>query len=212
MELKALRREYLKGGLRRENLKDDPVQQFSLWLDQAMAAEINDPTAMIVATADRDYLISQRIVLLKEFDHRGFVFYTNYESCKARDIAVNSRVSLHFPWHTLERQVIVGGPAEKVSTEESREYFANRPRESQLAAWASAQSRAIGSRAELDDQYETIKRKFEDREIPLPEFWGGYRIRPARIEFWQGGRNRLHDRFVYTVQKGGGWKIERLSP
>jgi pyridoxamine 5'-phosphate oxidase len=212
MELKALRREYLKGGLRRENIDADPLQQFSLWMDQALAADITDPTAMIVATADRDCLISQRIVLLKDFDQRGFVFYSNYESSKARDIAVNSRVSLHFPWHTLERQVVVSGLAEKVTTEESRDYFNDRPRESQLAAWASAQSRVIGSRAELDEQYETIKRKFGDGEIPLPEFWGGYRVRPVRIEFWQGGKNRLHDRFVYSVQKGGGWKIERLSP
>ncbi len=212
MDLQALRRDYTRGGLRRDNLDADPIQQFTLWLDQAMESGIADPTAMIVATAGRDCHISQRIVLLKGFDAGGFVFYTNYESRKARDIAANSRVSLHFPWHALDRQVIVSGVAEKVSVEQSRAYFLSRPKESQLAAWTSAQSRPIGSRKELDEQYSVIQRKFEGREIPLPEFWGGFRVRPCQVEFWQGGKNRLHDRFVYSVEKGGQWRVQRLSP
>jgi len=212
MDLQALRRDYTRGGLRREYLDADPIKQFTLWLDQAVAAEITDPTAMIVATADRDCHITQRIVLLKGFDASGFVFYTNYESRKARDIAVNSRVSLHFPWHVLDRQVIVSGVAEKVSLEQSHAYFLSRPRESQLAAWTSAQSRPVGSRAALDEQYNVIQRKFEGREIPLPEFWGGFRVRPSQVEFWQGGKNRLHDRFVYSMEKGGQWQLQRLSP
>jgi pyridoxamine 5'-phosphate oxidase len=213
MDLQVLRRDYVSGALRREQLADNPLRQFALWMDEAVNADIVDPTAMVVATASRDGHIHQRIVLLKGFDDEGFVFYTNYESRKARDIASNSRVSLHFPWHALDRQVIVNGVARKISSEESLAYFRSRPRESQLAAWTSAQSRPVASRDILDKQFEAISRKFADKEIPLPEFWGGYRVRPCEMEFWQGGRNRLHDRFIYTLEKGGQlWNVERLAP
>ena len=211
MELDKLRREYLQGGLRRNDLKDDPIEQFELWLRQSIDAELYDPTAMTVATVDASGQPSQRMVLLKQVDSRGFVFYTNYESAKARDIDGNPLVSLHFPWHPLERQVKICGRAEKVSTTESLKYFASRPQESQLAAWASAQSRPISSRQLLLQQFNAMKEKFKRGEIPLPAFWGGYRVVPSSIEFWQGGSNRLHDRFKYALEDGN-WVIERLAP
>lgn len=211
IDLESMRREYLKDGLHRNDLLEDPVEQFEHWLDQAVKAEITDPTAMILATVDAAAQPSQRIVLLKHLDERGFVFYTNYESRKAQDIAVNARVSLHFPWHVLERQVKICGTAERVSLSESLAYFSSRPEESQLAAWASAQSRPISSRQMLMKQFNAMKEKFRQGKIPLPDFWGGYRVKPTLIEFWQGGAHRLHDRFQYT-RTDTGWSIERLAP
>lgn len=198
-------------GLRRENLLDDPIAQFNIWLEQAIASGIPDPTAMTLATVSGSGQPSQRIVLLKHLDNRGFVFYTNYRSRKATDIADNALVSLHFPWHAMERQVKVEGRAEKISTTESLKYFLSRPRESQLAAWASHQSRAIDSRKLLLMQFEAMKNKFAKGEIPLPDFWGGYVVIPQEIEFWQGGASRLHDRFLYTRQDNI-WNISRLAP
>jgi len=212
MDLQAIRREYLSGSLTRESLAENPVEQFSIWMDQAIKMQLVDPTAMVLATSARDGQVSQRVVLLKGVDERGFVFFTNYESRKSREIAVNSKVSLHFPWYPVERQVMVCGVAEKVSVEESRDYFQSRPRDSQLAAWASPQSRILSSRKSMLQQFEAISKKFADGDIPLPEFWGGFRVRPCQIEFWQGGANRLHDRFVYSVQAGGHWQIDRLAP
>jgi pyridoxamine 5'-phosphate oxidase len=213
VELEQLRRDYLQGGLRRNDLHEDPIRQFEHWLQQAIDAELKDPTAMTLATVDAEGQPSQRIVLLKHLDGRGFVFYTNYESNKARDMAGNGRVSLHFPWHVLERQVKVCGTVEKVSTAESLKYFVSRPEESQLAAWASAQSRPVSSRQLLMQQFAKMKEKFQHGEIPLPSFWGGYRVIPHKIEFWQGGGNRLHDRFLYSRQPNGSdWLIERLAP
>lgn len=210
MDLESLRREY-KGGLRREDLADDPILQFEDWMQQVLEIGISDPTAMTVATVGSDGQPSQRIVLLKHVDSRGFVFFTNYSSRKARELAANPRISLHFPWHTADRQVKVCGSAEKVSTAESLKYFVSRPRDSQLAAIASRQSTVLSSRTVLMNQFEALKQKFREGEIPLPDFWGGYRVTPAEIEFWQGGENRLHDRFRYT-REGHGWKIDRLSP
>lgn len=212
MDIDHLRREYLKGGLQRENLLQDPMAQFSAWLKQAIEAGLEDPTAMTVATVSADGQPSQRIVLLKHVDQRGFVFYTNYSSRKAREMDVNPKVSLHFPWHAMERQVKVCGVAEKVSQAESLKYFLSRPRESQLAAWASAQSRPVSSRQLLMQQFNSIKDKFAKGKIPLPDFWGGYRIIPHQVEFWQGGPNRLHDRFEYTKIGHGEWQIDRLAP
>lgn len=211
MELENFRREYLQGGLKRDDLKDDPIEQFELWLQQAIDAGLHDPTAMTVATVDADGQPSQRIVLLKHVDQRGFVFYTNYESHKAQDLANNPRISLHFPWHTLERQVKVRGSVEKVSVAESLAYFSSRPEESQLAAWASAQSRPVSSRQLLMQQFNAMKEKFKQGKIPLPDFWGGFRVEVSCIEFWQGGANRLHDRFQYT-REGDHWDIDRLAP
>lgn len=212
VNLQNLRREYLKGGLERDQLADDPIMQFERWMEQTVAADIPDPNAMTIATVDATGQPSQRIVLLKGVDQRGFVFYTNLRSRKAQELKQNPKVSLHFPWHFLERQVKICGVAEPLSTAESLNYFLSRPRESQLAAWASQQSRPISSRALLLQQFEAMKNKFRHGEIPLPDFWGGFRVKPHQMEFWQGGAHRLHDRFQYSLQDDGQWSIERLEP
>jgi pyridoxamine 5'-phosphate oxidase len=211
MSLEDNRREYDYGSLNRDSLLDDPFAQFELWMKQALEANIQDPTAMSVATVDRQGQPWQRMVLLKKFDSRGFVFYTNLESRKAVDIKQNSRVSLHFPWLQLDRQVIIGGRAEPLSSAEVTEYFLSRPMESQLAAWASQQSAVISSRQVLEQRYNEFKEKFTAGEIPLPDFWGGYLVVPDEIEFWQGGEKRLHDRFSF-IRDSSGWTINRLSP
>jgi pyridoxamine 5'-phosphate oxidase len=212
MNLEEFRRDYLQGGLRRNDLPAQPLSLFSEWQQQAIASGLIDPTAMALATVDAKGQPSQRIVLLKSVDARGFVFYTNYNSRKAQEIAVNQQVSLLFPWHVMERQVRVCGRAEKVSLLESIKYFATRPRESQLAAWASGQSSKLSSRQILLGQLDAMRSKFDNGEVPLPDFWGGYRIVPHEIEFWQGGGNRLHDRFQYRLQQGNQWDISRLAP
>ena len=212
MNLEQFRREYLKGGLRSKDLPATPLELFEIWQQQAIESGLIDPTAMIVATVSAQGQPSQRTVLLKHLDDSGFVFYTNYGSRKAREIAENHRVSLLFPWHPLERQVKVCGTATKVSLAESVRYFASRPRESQLAAWASQQSRKLSTREFLLTQLEHMKQKYAHGEVPLPDFWGGFRVVPHDIEFWQGGANRLHDRFEYRLQPEGGWTVERLAP
>lgn len=212
MDLEQIRREYLLGGLNREDLHEGPITQFEQWLEQAVASEIPDPTAMVLATVDAEGQPDQRIVLLKHLDTQGFVFYTNYNSKKARDIAANAKVSLHFPWHPMERQVRVSGSAVKISTAESLKYFVSRPFGSQVAAWASPQSSIISARSVLEQEFARMKAKFEDGKVPLPDFWGGLRVVPQRIEFWQGGANRLHDRFEYRLLESGEWQISRLAP
>jgi pyridoxamine 5'-phosphate oxidase len=210
LHLEDLRRDYLMGGLDYADLHDDPLVQFERWLTQAIELQLKDPTAMTVATVDASGQPSQRIVLLKKVDH-GFVFYTNYGSRKARELAQNPKVSLHFPWHGIERQVKVCGQAERVSLSESTKYFLSRPKESQLAAWASHQSQPVSTRQLLLQQVARMKEKFAKGEIPAPDFWGGFRVVPHEIEFWQGGANRLHDRFQYT-RAAQGWQRERLAP
>tara|TARA_B110000858_G_scaffold198442_1_gene265063 strand:+ start:27887 stop:28525 length:639 start_codon:yes stop_codon:yes gene_type:complete len=212
MDLESLRREYLHGGLSRDELARDPIDQFSQWMGQAIELEIADPTAMTIATVSADGQPSQRIVLLKHFDTKGFVFYTNYASRKADELDANPKISLHFPWHNIDRQVKVCGEVVKVSVAESLKYFASRPKESQIAAVASQQSRVLTSRSFLLNQFESLKKKFSSGEIPLPDFWGGYRVIPKEIEFWQGGANRLHDRFRYLLQEDASWAIDRLAP
>ncbi len=199
-------------GLKRENLLSDPIKQFELWLHQAIDLQIYDPTAMVVATVNSDGQPSQRIVLLKHLDDLGFVFYTNFGSRKAKDIAANAEVSLLFPWNDIDRQVKIQGQAHKISTKESLKYFLSRPRESQLAAWASEQSRPLSSKQVLLTQVEHMKEKFSKGEVPLPDFWGGIRVEPSLIEFWQGGENRLHDRFEYSLNEDASWGIQRLAP
>ena len=211
MDLESVRREYLANGLRREDLDASPFAQFELWMRQALDAGLRDPTAMSIATVGADGRPWQRMVLLKQFDAAGFVFFTNLESRKARDIAANPRVCLLFPWADIDRQVIVAGSAAKLGAAQSLEYFLTRPRESQLAAWASAQSRPVSSRAVLEAAFAGIRRKFAEGRIPLPDFWGGFRVVPDAVEFWQGRPNRLHDRFAYA-RRGEAWEIERLSP
>ncbi len=211
MSLEDNRREYDYGKLSRESLADDPFAQFTLWMNQAIEAQIQDPTAMSVATVSPEGKPWQRMVLLKGFDEQGFVFYTNLGSRKAKEIEANAQVSLHFPWLQLDRQVIVGGRAERLSAVEVMKYFISRPKESQLAAWASKQSSRISSRQVLETQFAQIKEKFAKGDIPLPDFWGGFRVVPEEIEFWQGGESRLHDRFSYN-RDGDDWQIDRLSP
>ncbi|MEH6582727.1 MAG: pyridoxamine 5'-phosphate oxidase [Halioglobus sp.] len=212
MEYEDFRREYLAGGLTRQMLDACPITQFQSWLEQAVEGGLRDPTAMVLATIDEAGLPWQRIVLLKGVSTAGFVFYTNYGSAKAQAMAHQPAVSLHFPWNPLDRQVIVGGRVEKMTALESARYFLTRPRESQLAAWASQQSRPISARALLEKQVLVMKEKFGHGEIPVPDFWGGYRVVPERIEFWQGGAHRLHDRFEYRQQPSGEWQIEQLQP
>jgi pyridoxamine 5'-phosphate oxidase len=206
------RSEYTRGELALERLKPSPFDQFALWFQEAMDAKIAEPNAMSLATTGGDMRPLARTVLLKSYDERGFVFYTNLESRKARQMAENASVSLLFPWLALERQVIISGAAEKVSTAETLAYFITRPRGSQLGAWVSAQSSVITTRSLLEQKWEEMKRKFGDGEVPLPAFWGGYRVVPREIEFWQGRPNRLHDRFLYTRLPGGSWNIDRLAP
>jgi pyridoxamine 5'-phosphate oxidase len=212
MDFESLRREYLKGGLSREDLADNPHTQFSGWMQQALEMGIGDPTAMTLATVSEAGQPSQRIVLLKHFDTDGLVFYTNYNSRKAHELMANPNVSLHFPWHGIDRQVKIGGTAEKISAAQSLKYFISRPKESQLAALASRQSEVLSSRSLLLNQYESLKQKFAAGEIPVPDFWGGYRVKVREIEFWQGGQYRLHDRFRYSLSDAGEWLIERLAP
>jgi pyridoxamine 5'-phosphate oxidase len=212
MDIENFRREYLQGGLNREDLQDDPIAQFKTWLSQAVESGIGDPTAMVVSTVSAEGRPSQRIVLLKHVDDDGFIFYTNYGSRKAKEIEGNNKVSLLFPWNKLDRQVKVGGTAEKISVAESAKYFMSRPRDSQLAAWASKQSRKITSREFLLTQLADMKEKFAGGEVPLPDFWGGIRVRPHEIEFWQGGEHRIHDRFEYCLQNDGSWEISQLAP
>lgn len=213
MDLSQFRREYLKGGLSRSTLNSDPILQFSDWFDQARKIEIADPTAMILATVGNGGQPRQRTVLLKYYDEKGFVFFTNFESRKAQDIKDNAHVSLLFVWLDLERQVMINGTASKVSTAESAKYFMTRPKESQMAAWVSSQSNILSSRQMLLQKFDEMKRKIGEGKVPLPSFWGGYRVEPDEIEFWQGRKNRLHDRFLYTRTAGSKeWGIERLAP
>jgi len=208
-DLSSLRKEFLQSGINKEDLKSSPVEQFSLWFSQAMESDIIEPSAMSLATSDDS--IGIRTVLLKYFDEKGFVFYTNYESKKSKQMQKNPQAAILFPWLALERQVKIIGKVEKISKLESLKYFSSRPKGSQIGAWASEQSSRISSRSILIEQFESMKKKFSNGEIPLPEFWGGYRVIPQSIEFWQGRANRLHDRFIYEREEGE-WTISRLSP
>lgn len=212
LKLEDFRREYTRGGLERDQLAQDPLDQFDRWMQQTIKSGMPDPNAMTIATVDATGQPSQRIVLLKHLDEKGFVFYTNLNSQKAQDLKQNPKISLHFPWYFLERQVKVCGVAERLPVAEVMKYFVSRPRDSQLGAWASHQSKPISSRALLLQQFEAMKNKFSKGEIPVPDFWGGFRVKPHQIEFWQGGAARLHDRFQYNLQTNGEWDIQRLEP
>ena len=211
MSLEDNRREYQYGRLASDSLHSSPFEQFNVWMEQAVASSLSDPTAMCLATVGEDGKPWQRTVLLKGFDVKGFMFYTNLGSRKAHHIAENPNVSLIFPWMRLDRQVIIGGKAEKLTKTEVLKYFLKRPRGSQLAAWASKQSSRITSRQALEAQFIQMKQKYAEGEVPLPDFWGGYRVIPSEFEFWQGGESRLHDRFQYLLKENS-WAISRLAP
>ncbi len=207
-----MRRQYASRSLDLADLHADPFSQFDLWMREAIETELLEPNAMALATVSATGAPSVRTVLLKGFDARGLVFYTNYTSAKARDLAANTQVACLFQWLPLERQVSVRGRAEKISTEESLKYFLSRPHESQIGAWASQQSQVITTRALLEEKFAEMKNKFQAGQVPLPEFWGGYRIVPQTFEFWQGRPSRLHDRFVYRQEAAQSWQINRLMP
>ena len=212
MNIEDLRQHNMAKGLSQSELMADPLKQFEAWYDQVITSGIYEPGAMTLATVDEEGQPWQRIVLLKLFDEKGFVFFTNYESRKAKQIANNPLVSLSFPWHPFARQVKIAGKAEKVSTAESLSYFATRPRGSQIGAWASQQSQMINSRSILETMVDSMKHKFADKEVPLPPFWGGFRVIPSSYEFWQGRESRLHDRFIYRKTDDSNWYSERLAP
>ncbi|SMN12124.1 Pyridoxamine 5'-phosphate oxidase [uncultured Candidatus Thioglobus sp.] len=210
IDLNKLRREFTSNGISRSDLNADPFLQFEIWMQQATEAGLTLPNAMSLATSD-DSGVSIRTVLLKTFNKKGFVFFTNYNSKKSKQLGNNPQAALLFPWLDLERQVKISGKVEKIPTLESIKYFATRPTDSKLGAWASEQSSILTSRQVLLSQFESMKQKFSKGEVPLPDFWGGYRVIPKTIEFWQGRENRLHDRFIYT-KNDKEWIVERLAP
>lgn len=210
-KLAELRQEYSRHRLSKSDVSADPFEQFRIWFDEAAAAEIEEPNAMHLGTCSAEGVPSGRTVLLKGFDHSGFTFFTNYQSRKGRELAANPHCYLHFFWKELERQVFLSGSAARVSEQESDEYFAQRPYESQLGAWTSEQSSVVGSREILERRFDELRGEYAEGDVPRPEFWGGYRVTPAVFEFWQGRPNRLHDRIQYSRSENE-WRISRLSP
>ena len=212
MTLADLRRDYRAHALTEDDAHADPIEQFRLWFDEALQAEVLEANAMTLATVSADGEPAARTVLLKDFDAAGFVFFTNYESAKGQDLAAHPRACLLFFWGELERQVRITGAVARVSREETQAYFQSRPRESQLGAWVSPQSRVIPHRGVLEENFESLAAQYEGGPVPVPPFWGGYRVAPERIEFWQGRPSRLHDRLLYTRQSDGAWTRARLAP
>lgn len=210
-DIADLREEYTMASLDIDAVEKNPFDQFRKWFEEARKGELLEPNAMVVSTVDEQHQPFQRTVLLKALDDNGLVFYTNYGSRKAKHIDQNAQVSLLFPWYGLERQVAIIGKAEKVSTKESLKYFTSRPHGSQLGAWVSDQSQVISSRSILEVKLNEMKEKFKAGKVPLPDFWGGYRVVPESFEFWQGRKSRLHDRLMFT-KTGNDWEIERLAP
>jgi pyridoxamine 5'-phosphate oxidase len=213
IDVARMRKEYTLRGLHRSDLLSDPFEQFGRWFAESIQfAGDREPNAMTLATATADGHPSARVVLLKGFDHEGFVFFTNYESRKGEQLAQNPRAALNFHWPWLERQIQIEGSVKKVSREESQTYFDKRPLLSRLSAIISAQSKVTASRRELEGRLKEVEKEFAGRNPPVPDFWGGYRVWPERMEFWQGRENRLHDRFLYVRQSDNSWRVDRLSP
>ncbi|WP_419677638.1 pyridoxamine 5'-phosphate oxidase [Aliarcobacter lanthieri] len=212
MDLSTFRAKYTTKNIDVKDLHQNPFNQFEIWFNDAIEAKLLEPNAFSLSTVGKDMMPSIRTVLLKVFDEKGFVFFTNYESKKAKQIDENPKAAALFTWLELERQIKIEGSIEKISKTESLKYFLSRPKGSQLGAWVSTQSQVISSRALLEQKFDEMKRKFLNKEIPFPSFWGGYAIKPIRIEFWQGGEDRLHDRFLYELQEDNTWKISRLAP
>jgi pyridoxamine 5'-phosphate oxidase len=212
MDVSSARRDYRRSALDERDLAPEPIAQFKAWLAEAVAADTLDPTAMTLATADGEGRPSARIVLLKGCDERGFAFYTNYASRKAQELESNPQAALVFYWPVLDRQVRIEGRVDKITRAETAAYFATRPLDSQLGAWASRQSEPVAGRGPLDRAFAAAAERFAGGEVPVPDFWGGYRLRPSRLEFWQGRESRLHDRLVYRRGEDGVWVIERLQP
>jgi pyridoxamine 5'-phosphate oxidase len=212
-DIASLRRNYALQTLSETDVLHDPISQFAVWFEEALNSRLLEPNAMTLATATREGRPSARIVLLKGFDKQGFVFYTNYKSRKGEELAENPQAALLFTWLELERQIRIEGVVEKVTPEESKTYFQSRPKDSQIGAWASPQSRVVEKREALEKRVAELRKEFsEAKALPLPPFWGGYRLKPSRIEFWQGRESRLHDRICYTRVGEESWKIERLAP
>ncbi len=211
-DLSKMRQEYVSKGLHKEDLEINPFKQFEKWFNQALEAELIEPNAFTLSTVGLDLKPSQRTVLLKMYDEKGFVFFSNYKSRKSHHIDENPNVSAHFAWLGLERQVRIEGKISKISKTASMKYFLSRPKGSQLGAWVSHQSQVVNSRSVLESKFDEMRKKFSKGEIPFPSFWGGYQIVPTYFEFWQGGLNRLHDRFIYELKDDGTWDINRLEP
>lgn len=211
LNLADIRKEYTQGRLDEQTCADHPLMQFHAWFEQYRESNPPEPTIMTVATVDASGCPWQRILLLKGYDDEGFIFFTNFESNKGQHLNDNAQASLHFFWIEMERQIQIQGVVEKISREEAERYFHSRPRESQLGAWASAQSRPLDNRQQLEDQFAQVSQQYQGQEVPLPDYWGGYRVKPQRMEFWQGGAHRLHDRVEYQ-QRDGSWQKQRLNP
>jgi pyridoxamine 5'-phosphate oxidase len=211
-QIASIRKDYISAHLTEDSIDKNPFQQFKKWIQQAITAKVNEPNAMCLSTVSKTGKPSSRIVLLRGFDENGFVFYTNYNSRKSNEITEHDAVAINMFWPELEKQIRIEGSISKVSTAQSDTYFENRPRESKLGAWASAQSEILMNRADIDNKLKAIEDKFKDMPIPRPAHWGGYCIKPDYMEFWQGGASRLHDRIAYTLTDNKSWKIERLSP
>jgi pyridoxamine 5'-phosphate oxidase len=212
LDISHLRGKYTTKGLDIKDLNPNPFIQFETWFNQAMDAKLTEPNAFCLSTVGKDMMPSLRTVLLKTFDEKGFVFFTNYKSTKSKQIEENPKAAALFAWLDLERQIKIEGNVEKISTSDSLKYFLSRPKGSQIGAWVSHQSEIISSRSLLEQKFDEMKKKFLKGEVPFPSFWGGYAIKPIRIEFWQGGQDRLHDRFLYELQKDNTWLISRLAP
>jgi len=211
-DISTMRKEYSLKGLHRKDLDLNPLKQFEKWFNEAVDVEHLEPNAFTLATVGKDLKPSQRTVLLKMYDDKGFIFFSNYGSKKSKQIEENNNVSAHFAWLGLERQVRIEGTIQKISKSASLKYFLSRPKGSQIGAWVSHQSQVVNARSVLESKFEQIRNKFSKGEIPFPDFWGGYIIKPEYFEFWQGGHDRLHDRFIYTPNKDKSWDINRLEP